>query len=284
MGNKVSAVHGVRSDNFFEPGNAVNEVWVGDLEVVSRLPFGDSDMAQAAWPKNDYPKIPWRPFIIPLRATVGTALKSRSLASITDPDTGWLSTLRSFADTRWTLVCWVLMQIFALPLLMMPIALHLVPQHDPRSTDDDFPSSPVRLTDDESGQTDDSPRRRHQTAFGHALLGSVCYVLGVLLAFGFDHGLAMDLLRPSRPMGEPSDSFDNCGSGDFFGLDVSTIYAAMSMALVLNSAYSVFRLWWTYLKSSPDAPEDGDRHVGEDIAVLSRPPEYTDEEVSMLLL
>ncbi|KAK2736845.1 hypothetical protein FQN57_000525 [Myotisia sp. PD_48] len=68
MGNKISAVNGVKSPNFFEQGNAVNEIWVGDLEIISRLPFGDSDMAQAGWPKGDYPKIPWRPFIIPLRA------------------------------------------------------------------------------------------------------------------------------------------------------------------------------------------------------------------------
>lgn len=73
MGNKFSAVNGVRSSNFYEPGNGVNEIWVGDLEIVSRLPFGDSDMAQAGWPKGDYPKIPWRPFIIPLKGTVERA-------------------------------------------------------------------------------------------------------------------------------------------------------------------------------------------------------------------
>ncbi|EFE43682.1 hypothetical protein TRV_01542 [Trichophyton verrucosum HKI 0517] len=68
MGNKISAVSGVKSPNFYEPGNAVNEIWVGNLEIISRLPFGDSDMAQAGWPKNDYPKFPWRPFVIPLFA------------------------------------------------------------------------------------------------------------------------------------------------------------------------------------------------------------------------
>ncbi|KAF3892124.1 hypothetical protein GTR04_5132 [Trichophyton interdigitale] len=68
MGNKISAVSGVKSPKFYEPGNAVNEIWVGNLEIISRLPFGDSDMAQAGWPKNDYPKFPWRPFVIPLFA------------------------------------------------------------------------------------------------------------------------------------------------------------------------------------------------------------------------
>lgn len=75
MGQKISAVHGVRSENYYEPGNAVNEVWIGDLEIISRLPFGDSDMAQAAWPAGDWPKIPWRPFIIPLKQN---AIEARS--------------------------------------------------------------------------------------------------------------------------------------------------------------------------------------------------------------
>lgn len=73
MGNKVSAINGAKSPNFFEPGNAVNEIWFGNVEIISRLPFGDSDMAQAGWPKGDYPKIPWRPFIIPLRGALAKA-------------------------------------------------------------------------------------------------------------------------------------------------------------------------------------------------------------------
>ncbi|CAG8892939.1 unnamed protein product [Penicillium egyptiacum] len=67
MGNKVSAVHGVKSDHFYDQGNAVNEIWVGDVEVISRLPFGDSDLEQAGWPPGDFPKIPWHHFIIPMR-------------------------------------------------------------------------------------------------------------------------------------------------------------------------------------------------------------------------
>ncbi|KAL2842784.1 hypothetical protein BJY01DRAFT_248935 [Aspergillus pseudoustus] len=62
MGHKVSAVTGVKSENFVDPGNAINEIWVGNTEVISRLPFGDSDMAQAGWPK-----IPWHNFIIPMK-------------------------------------------------------------------------------------------------------------------------------------------------------------------------------------------------------------------------
>jgi hypothetical protein len=81
MGNRISAVNGVRSPNFFQPGNAVNEIWLGDVEIISRLPFGDSEMAQAGWPKGDYPKLPWRPFIIPLRAAVAKTTDTIASAS-----------------------------------------------------------------------------------------------------------------------------------------------------------------------------------------------------------
>lgn len=67
MGQKLSAVHGVKSNDFTQPDNAVNEIWVGDTEVISRLPFGDNDMEQAGWPKNGMPKIPWHNFIIPMK-------------------------------------------------------------------------------------------------------------------------------------------------------------------------------------------------------------------------
>lgn len=67
MGHKVSVVHGVKSDDFFKPGNAINEIWLGRLEIISRLPFGDSDMGQAGWHSGGFPKIPWHNFIIPLK-------------------------------------------------------------------------------------------------------------------------------------------------------------------------------------------------------------------------
>ncbi|KAJ5586860.1 uncharacterized protein N7459_002625 [Penicillium hispanicum] len=67
MGNKISAVNGVKSDHFYEQGNAINEIWLGDVELISRLPFGDSDLGQAGWPPGNWPKIPWHQFIIPLK-------------------------------------------------------------------------------------------------------------------------------------------------------------------------------------------------------------------------
>ncbi|KAJ0422325.1 hypothetical protein BJY00DRAFT_280719 [Aspergillus carlsbadensis] len=72
MGHKVSAVAGVKSENFTDPGNAINEIWAGNTEVISRLPFGDSDMAQAGWPENGMPKIPWHNFIIPMKRDLST--------------------------------------------------------------------------------------------------------------------------------------------------------------------------------------------------------------------
>lgn len=67
MGHNVSTVHGVKSDNFYQQGNAINEIWIGDLELIARLPFGDSDLGQAGWPLKNWPKIPWHQFIIPLK-------------------------------------------------------------------------------------------------------------------------------------------------------------------------------------------------------------------------
>ncbi|KOS42343.1 hypothetical protein ACN38_g6757 [Penicillium nordicum] len=95
MGNKVSAVHGVKSDHFYDQGNAVNEIWVGDVEVISRLPFGDSDLEQAGWPKGDYPKIPWHHFIIPMQKrdeSSNTTTNPSSLAMDPTPHTcpSWL--------------------------------------------------------------------------------------------------------------------------------------------------------------------------------------------------
>ncbi|EPS27935.1 hypothetical protein PDE_02879 [Penicillium oxalicum 114-2] len=70
MGHKFSTVHGVKSNNFYESGNAINEIWLGNLEIISRLPFGDSDIRQAGWPQGTWPKIPWHQFIIPLKRDI----------------------------------------------------------------------------------------------------------------------------------------------------------------------------------------------------------------------
>ncbi|KLJ11813.1 hypothetical protein EMPG_09237 [Blastomyces silverae] len=279
MGNKVSAVTGVRSPNFFEPGNAVNEVWVGDLEVVSRLPFGDSDMAQAGWPKNDYPKIPWRPFIIPLRATVSAAVKSRSLFSIADPTSDWGASLRDFADTKLLLICWVMMQILAIPVLMVPIALHLVPRNHFTAYGDDDENEPqdpsIPLDDDDAGSPESSPRRKQDAAFARALLGSVFYVTGILLVYGVHDGPVLSSILPLKPSLESTDSGISSPQ-NFARLDAATVYAAMSMALGLNSAYSVIRLWWACYKFRRDHENLVRQYNEKDTATISVPPPYAD--------
>ncbi|RJE18864.1 hypothetical protein PHISCL_08799 [Aspergillus sclerotialis] len=79
MGNKVSAVQGVKSEDYFKQGNAINEIWFGDVEILSRLPFGDSDLAQAGWPPGEWPKIPWHNFIIPWKRSVESFFGSDGL-------------------------------------------------------------------------------------------------------------------------------------------------------------------------------------------------------------
>lgn len=70
MGHKISTVQGVKSDDYYKPGNAINEIWFGDVEIISRLPFGDSDLAQSAWPVGGWPKIPWHNFLIPWKRSI----------------------------------------------------------------------------------------------------------------------------------------------------------------------------------------------------------------------
>ncbi|EGC49697.1 conserved hypothetical protein [Histoplasma capsulatum var. duboisii H88] len=275
MGNKVSAVTGVRSPNFFEPGNAVNEVWVGDLEVISRLPFGDSDMAQAGWPKNDYPKIPWRPFIIPLRATFSAAMRLESLPSIADPDLGWIASLRGFADKKLLHICWVAMKILAIPMMMVPIVFHLVLQDHLTAYGDDEDESPDRtlpLADDEAVPPQSPPpRRRRNAVYTRALLGSVFHITGVLLGYAFDHGSLLKFIRIHEP------SLEHTGSGVSFlqyfaGPDTSTVYAAMSIVLFLNSAYSVFRLLCAYYQFQQIDDNQVRQDNMKDTTVISLPP------------
>ncbi|OJD26421.1 hypothetical protein ACJ73_02194 [Blastomyces percursus] len=289
MGNKVSAVTGVRSPSFFEPGNAVNEIWVGDLEVVSRLPFGDSDMAQAGWPKNDYPKIPWRPFIIPLRATVSAAVKSRSLFSA-EQAADWSASLRDFAGTKLVLICWVMMQILAIPVLMVPIALHLVPRNHFTDCGDDEnepQDSSIPPNDDGAGSSESSPRRKKDAAFARAFLGSVFHVTGVLLVYGVHDGPVLSSILPPKPSPERTDSAISSPQ-DFARLDAAAVYAALSMALCLNSTYSVIRLWSACYKFRRNHEIEVKQH-NEDTEMVSAPPPYTesdddDEDVVIVLV
>lgn len=96
MGN-VSSIHGVKTPDFYAPGNAVNEIWIDKFELVSRLPFGDSDMGQASWPPHDWPKIPWHQFIIPLKRDLETLEHTASITKSTDEN------MYRFFGINWTL-------------------------------------------------------------------------------------------------------------------------------------------------------------------------------------
>lgn len=175
MGNKFSAVNGVRSANFYEPGNGVNEIWVGDLEIVSRLPFGDSDMAQAGWPKGDYPKFPWRPFIIPLKGTAERAVNTISTSiselsrrtNISDHVAAMPSCLsRDRLD-------WIVLKLLSIPFFTTTILIYFAP-HLVSSRLADIP----RETDCESG------RRSHSRdlLYRRFNISALCNFIGMVFA------------------------------------------------------------------------------------------------------
>ncbi|KAJ6036415.1 hypothetical protein N7540_000694 [Penicillium herquei] len=113
MGHNISAIAGVKSPNFYEQGNAINEIWVDNVEVISRLPFGDSDLGQAGWPKGNWPKIPWHQFIIPLKRDLSTAPMSDQgtcTCSISYPETGLDSMYKSW--NIWYAQIWAAFLLF----------------------------------------------------------------------------------------------------------------------------------------------------------------------------
>lgn len=130
MGNKFSAIHGVKSGNFYNQGNAINEIWIGDVEIVSRLPFGDSDLGQAGWPEGSWPKIPWHQFIIPMKrsldtinntimATNETAWTCPKATDFVWPNTGFFSYYKLIPQRAAFLTSTLLLGI-ALGLLFLP--------------------------------------------------------------------------------------------------------------------------------------------------------------------
>lgn len=236
MGHKFSAVNGVRSPNFYEPGNAVNEIWMGDLEIISRMPFGDSDMAQAGWPKGDWPKIPWRPFIIPLRAGIKAATKSRDLQSAASlPSLTWTKSFLKIPDVNVAVVCWLMMQFLAVPILLLPISLvYLSPGNVRKST------VVYTLTADDQDTRYNSPMMHKRNAFFHAVLGSAFYVLGLFLVFSY--GVAIHITRGYVPWAKtPHISYLRPG--------IYFVYQVSSGILVFAAAYAVACLWDSYLET-----------------------------------
>ncbi|KAI5288927.1 hypothetical protein KEM54_004666 [Ascosphaera aggregata] len=156
MGNKVSSLTGVRSSHFYEPGNAVNEIWLGDFELISHLPFGAPDIDQTGFQKDThYPMIPWKPFLIPLsggggsdgRAVTSKAeftgkLVKRAMESRSNPPSvpqpapyalnnplyqlkGKILPIKGHLPTGLEVdfVCWLVMQALAVLSLLVPIWL-----------------------------------------------------------------------------------------------------------------------------------------------------------------
>jgi hypothetical protein len=123
MGAKISAVHGVKSDHFYDQGNAINEIWVGDVEIISRLPFGDSDLEQAGWPAGGWPKIPWHQFVIPMRKRDNM---SESFLGISPPPAvdNWLPTHGYLGI--YTRIDWCIAYALGSFLLLIGFVLYLI--------------------------------------------------------------------------------------------------------------------------------------------------------------
>ncbi|KAJ6102048.1 hypothetical protein N7486_004475 [Penicillium sp. IBT 16267x] len=99
MGHNISSINGVKSENFYEQGNGINEIWVDDLEVISRLPFGDSDLGQAGWPAGNWPKIPWHQFIIPLKRDITSVSDINSINNtLTMTETNTCPCLKTYPE------------------------------------------------------------------------------------------------------------------------------------------------------------------------------------------
>lgn len=140
MGNKVSVVHGVKSADFYHQDNAINEIWIGDVELVSRLPFGDSDLGQASWPKGTWPKIPWHQFIIPLKRSINVSNETIMASNETVcscpgtirfdwPDTGFYSIYKGLPQEV-AYVFGALIIGFAVSLMLLPFIQRDLPSRE----------------------------------------------------------------------------------------------------------------------------------------------------------
>lgn len=250
MGNKVSAATGVKSPNFYEPGNAVNELRVGDLEIISRLPFGSSDMEQAGWPKGDWPKIPWHKFIIPRHATLRSPAERRapSNGSLRQSPAKPLVTPAAQTSISWFPMIQAIM-LLLLPLLcIVPVYLALAygaisstlgiadprlfqEPSDPENWDTALPTT--------SRATQLRTTRLYATRL-RAIIGSVVYVSALLLAIS--DGFAVSVSHFCQ--------YSSTCSGLSMNRWVSAyvIFGTACGMLLAAATFSVFCLWSTYLR------------------------------------
>jgi hypothetical protein len=238
MGNKVSAITGVKSPNFLKPGNAVNEIWVGDLEVVSRLPFGDSDMAQAGWPKGDWPKIPWHPFIIPFRARLQEALEKITASSVGSYQR-WESPLENISRIRTTFVSLILIQILTIPLCMVPIFLVSSP-NDILSRLWKGSLCHFQARRYPTRNQDGRLAKMRRVACLSAVIGSLSFGLALLLAIG--DGYAISATHFCGTLSEWS------GGPNRLCVLFYIIYGGVPGAFLIAATFSVFCLWRRYLR------------------------------------
>lgn len=263
MGNKISAVNGVKSSDFYRPGNAVNEIWWGDMEVVSRLPFGDSDMAQAGWPKGEWPKIPWRPFIIPLRAAAESTVKKRALSPELLSCQRLAGPFKNAPSITPAAVCWIATQILIVPIAAVPILLNASPDLTSSVSSRCFPC-PFRMHYDMPRKVDVHPAKLRSAALLYAMIGTIFYLLALPLVV-FD-GFAISAARFCKPVNSGSHSA-------LWGLAYA-LYGGVSGTLILAATYSVVRLWMTYFKAKAlDNQEcleddDGMKGAGDEVIVL----------------
>ncbi|KAL1957414.1 hypothetical protein VTO42DRAFT_5982 [Malbranchea cinnamomea] len=232
MGNKISVRTGIKSPNIYHPGNARNEIWIGNLEIISRLPFGDSDIAQAGWPKGDYPKVPWRPFIIPLRAVVSKTAKSLpavssslSRRSFIPPSTSeMLDTVTDAANP------WVILLFLSVPLLLGPIIIYHVPQayskrcHQPAC-------SHLVAPDLECGDAERHGRKRRHLAVGHAICAQSLGDAGLCLMF-----VAIQFMNGKL-----------CSPDGEHKVLATFLQTCIMLLATLSRAY-LLRIWWKYVK------------------------------------
>ncbi|KAK2756216.1 hypothetical protein FQN54_005624 [Arachnomyces sp. PD_36] len=237
MGNKISAVNGVKSSDFYQPGNAVNEIWWGDTEVVSRLPFGDSDMGQAGWPKGEWPKIPWRPFIIPLRAAAQDVIESRAVSPDLLRCQQLAGPFKNEPNIMPAAICWIATQILIVPIAAVPIFLNASPDITWTLSSRCIP---CRKQPDIPRRLEVHPAKLKSAALLHAIIGTIFYLMALPLVI-FD-GFAISASRFCRPLSSSGRSHSA-----LWGLAYA-LYAGVSGTLIIAATWSVVRLWMKYFK------------------------------------
>lgn len=245
MGNKLSAVHGVKSDNFYQQGNAINEIWIGDVEMVSRLPFGDSDLGQAGWPSGSWPKIPWHQFIIPLKRdlqTINTTTMSSNSSQCFWPTEDFLF-LPSFLDFNFHKE-WPVGVCYFLGLTLFPLGLYMLSVYINESETFQtqmrlFQQTRLRIDPVEWIPTQ---IKRYFWATMRAWTGF--FLLGVILLW-----LGVPLLVRGL-QGMPAPSFFLCG------------YIAAMLCIIPCTIFKVVNLFWQYRRAmathSPEARQQSE--------------------------